>query len=180
MSQQLVQYRVCDQCPSETEAVQTDRLSLNGFVYEIDLCATHSGMLYGQVMQWADQGTKITEPKMLDKPKVYASTPAEPRALTVVPEAPTAPEVPHTAFRWALTDHARERMVERGFTMQEVLFACESPEVVTQGSGDRANLSQHLHGRCLVIVDPVTCSVITVKVNGETKQSWQAKQKEHV
>lgn len=175
MSQEVVTYRVCDLCPTDMEAVVTDRVTLNGYGYEVDLCREHSAELYAAVMRFADCGVLVREPSVLDKPKVYASAPVQPRPAVEKPAVPEASELlPLSALDWTLSAHAEERMEERGFTKAEVLLACAEPEVVLPPARPEVSpCEQRKRGRCLVVVDPGVRRVVTVKVAGETRHTWK-------
>lgn len=180
---QTILYRVCD-TPHETErlATQTEKFSLNGYRYEVDTCEECSAQLYGTLMAWADRGTCVGEPTVFDRPTL-----ARERTIVMSETAPAVAEqpaverrhqpraaLPRTAERWRLTQHALERIEERGFTKEQVLWACERPEVVEPEMDH--GVEQRRRGRCLAVVDPVSFDVVTVKVAGETRHTWQQAQ----
>lgn len=174
MAQETRTYRVCDVCPVDVDATTTDKFTLNGYGYEIDLCAEHSAELYGAVMRFADRGTQVREPSVLDKPKVYAPRDEVPRKSVPTQVQPQERVLPLSTMEWTLSAHAEERMVERGFTRTDVLLACVEPEVVLPPLHPETNpCEQRKRGRCLLVVDPGSHRVVTVKVAGETRHTWK-------
>lgn len=189
MGKQVVRYRTCDKCPAEVNAAVTDKLMFNGVRYDIDLCETHSMELFSTMMAWCDLGTKVGETTRFDQQQIAreVTVDLEPKKslfiTTVVEEEPEAepappaptpirkvladdPELPLTASRWTLTPHAKEKMQSRGFTLAEVLWAAERPEVSSTDKDaaghDRRDRQLRTRGRCTAVVDPFTDEVITV------------------
>jgi hypothetical protein len=174
MSGQVVIYRVCDKCSGEVAATVTDKLSLNGHRYEVDLCDEHSTALHAAVLAWAELGKKTGSPSRWDVARTHTgeirggATPAPTRTRTPEPvEQPArlVEELPASAARWRLSEHAEQRMTERGFTRREVLMAAERPEVVMPPD-DRGGREQKW-GRCLVVVSVDAPVILTVKVAGQ-------------
>lgn len=185
MTRETVLYHVCDSPHPESSgdvlATHVDKFSLNGYRYEIDTCDACSAALYGQLMAWADLGTCVGEPTVFDRTAapvnqtVIVAPPVQvAEAEPAIPERRTGPRkvLPRTAERWTFSQHALDQMVERQFTREEVLWACERPEIVTPEFDERGGETRK-RGRCLAVVDPYTATVITVKISGETKESWR-------
>jgi hypothetical protein len=179
MGREVITYRVCDRCTRETVATSTDKFSLNGYRYEVDLCEEHSAMLYSQLMKWADIGKCVGEPTYIDTVSAKARS-AQP--VVVAPRAakPTENEkavaaalkrdpLPASAERWTLTEHACQRRDERGLDMYEVLMACERPHSVTPSKKD-PGMEERFRDDILVVVDPSTQRVLTCgRLNAERK-----------
>ena len=53
------------------------------------------------------------------------------------------------------TDHARDQMVDRGITEEEVEFVLNEPEITRPGDSDCLVLTAHPNGRFIKIVVPV-------------------------
>jgi hypothetical protein len=180
------QITVCDRCPVGREllATTTERFGIGESWWEIDLCQTHADALERDVQAWARLGRTSSAPQtgsyFDDASKERAKRAAELRARQTVTTAPRfvepvvepvsplrAAELPVTADRWRITKHAEERMVERGFTRHDVLMAAERPELVQPAPtrpGEDNHCREHKRGRCMVIVDPDTNDIRTVKI----------------
>lgn len=170
---EVVVYRVCDMPhKKETKAEATERVILNGHKWEIDLCADCSAGMLSAVMKYADHGTKTGEPTVFDKPRrpTTSVTPA-PRPMpepVVIPQTQREP-MPASAERWRLTQHALERMEERGLDMYEVLMTAERPQQSTPSKKDPAAQERFRDG-VLVVVKPDTLEVLTcVRLNENRK-----------
>lgn len=175
MARETVVYKVCDY-PHKRDVVatHTDRVVLNGFKYDIDLCQKHHDELEATVGRWTELGT------LKGQPTVFDTAPA-PRSITL-PQAPrkqvdpVAEELrraaamgreplPPTAERWLVNDHAAQRMRERGVDLYEVLMAAERPEqdIPAPPRGpDRPHVRERLRGDVKLFVDVDRAEVLTV------------------
>lgn len=177
MTKQVMQYRVCDCCPTEPPAVVTEKLQLNGARVELDLCQKCSDRLYSDFLGWADKGTpigngtvfdqqrQITGPVLvnLDVPKKVSDRPtviSEEMTEEPTPIARNQPASPPTAHRWIFTDHALERVQERNLNVDEVLFAAERPAFVYPSKTD-PGLEVRTLNNVTAIVDPILFEIIT-------------------
>lgn len=188
MPNELIKYRICDKCPNETLAVETHKVSLNGYRYELDLCEEHAAQLYVVVMDWADLGTLVGEPTVFDKPRVLASERAErqlgdktPRVRrpSVEPEpvAHTGPVVADYAHKWTFTDHARLRLGQREISEWDALRAAERPEYTRPDKKKRPDALRHYRGDLFVVVNPYTHEIITAARPSEDESSPTIKEK---
>jgi hypothetical protein len=64
-------------------------------------------------------------------------------------------------MKWRLTDHARERAEQRGYTVHDVLEAAARPDH-TYASVRDPELTIHERAGCRVVVDGRSCAIITV------------------
>ena len=156
----------------DVDATKTQVLSLNGYVYEVDTCESCDAEVHGAFMAIADWGRLKREPRVLDK--------IAPPRTTVTPQAmpkPPAPKeeprelMPQVAERWRPSEHARQRMAERGFNLYDVLMTCERPEY-TRPHLDDPDRELRKRGRCVVVVEPEFFRVVTVL----TADEFQAEQ----
>ncbi len=181
MGAKQIVFRVCDiHDDNKTHATETVKLSHNGHRYELDVCDEHSAELYGAFHSWADFGRKTGEPTVFDKPMRVAgpivrspepetTTPVEAAATKII-EVPQCVQLPLGTDRWIITTHAWERMELRKFSREDVLLAAERPEMVqpadprSQYAKDKPHIREHKRGRCLAVVDPDDCVILTVKI----------------
>lgn len=185
MTKRLMQFRICDKCPSETDAVVTERIGHNGETFSLDLCQKHSDALALAIAKWTDAGTRIgtasrfdarrsvARPTVVDLEPLKAAAPVIDLDATPEPEAPpvarrTLPAYPMVADRWELTSHARDRMASRRITEPQVRHAAERPE---QSLPSKRNPSCELRTRegVTVVVNPFTEEVLTVYRSDEAE-----------
>lgn len=172
----MLRYRVCDECDSE-DGVRTNKININGHKYEIDTCRKCADELEDDMRRWTDIGTKTGEPSIFDTPResvrlVLDAGPSfhTPAVESAISREQRVEELPATAQRWTLTDHAKERMEERGFNLRDILWAAERPETVLPNK-NRPGTFSHARGGCVVIVSPDTLSVLTVKYSDQHPMS---------
>ena len=75
---------------------------------------------------------------------------------------------PAASVGWRLTRHAEEAAAARGFTLAEVLLACEAPQVAYPGY--LPGRMVHQRDRVAVVVCPDSRTVITVLLR--SNQPW--------
>lgn len=158
----VIKYRVCDRCPGEVLAEAPHKLTVDGWRYEIDLCAEHWVLLKAMLDEWTLAGTLLGEPTVFDKVRPYSVPPEY--ARKVLPTAPeevtyTGPVVADIADKWFVTEHAQLRMTERGIRLDEVLRAAEWPERVTASTKREGH---YVHRRGDVKVVTHAHKIITV------------------
>ncbi len=108
---------------------------------------------------------------MLDKVPVPKTT-VIPQALPKPAPVREEPRelMPRVAERWRPSEHAEERMAERGFNLYDVLMTCERPEY-TRPAYERPDRELRKRGRCVAVVEPEYFHVITVLTADELQAS---------
>lgn len=75
---------------------------------------------------------------------------------------------------WRLTSHARERMADRGITIDQVEAVLRHPELTLPDPKGRSDdVRCHVGGDVLVIANHVYREVITVGINGASSLDWE-------
>lgn len=191
MTKQLIQFRVCDKCPGEVEAAVTDKIMFNGSKYDLDLCERHSLELFSDMMAWADLGTKTGESSVFDRQRearavtVKVDAPkrpvAEPEPTDVEPASAVTPirsviandpDLPLTAARWNISNHANQRIELRELTLAEVLWAAERPEFSATDKTD-PTLQERRRNNVAVIVNPLENLIVTAYLVDEADRKAQ-------
>lgn len=188
MTKKIMQYRICDKCSRDTEAVVSERIGFNGETFSLDLCQSHSDELNDDLMSWAKVGTKIGTTNKWDAKRIVTGptlVSVEPlrKPPTVIdvrePEPVTVtrrqlPSYPMTAARWNVTHHAKERLDEREISIDLALFAAEAPELTRPSRYDQ-DCELRTRNQVTVVVDPVDESILTVYTAGEPEDDQVAR-----
>src|SRR5258708_7651411 len=66
------------------------------------------------------------------------------------------------ARKWTLTRHARERMMERGFTPADVLMAVTMPKTTMRQPWRGPDIALHIRDDCRVVVNDRCHQIVTV------------------
>jgi hypothetical protein len=168
MARQSKIVRTCDRCLRDTEATSLVAFCHDRISYELDLCELHEQMFDSDLMGWARLAREVkTQPHAARKwvpgarfaEKVVIPTSV---ARTVVMEAEVAgaPALPRDADEWHITEHAKERMAERGVSVKDALWAAAFPD--STRPGDRPGLTIHRHGDTHVVVAAHDKTIVTV------------------
>lgn len=183
--------RVCDRCAfgNEKPATHNRIFSIGDFAYRIELCDVHADMFDRDMAGWerlaaitgepmrkqsqfftaerVAEGRRIAELRTRAAEQVAVETFAQKRRAEIDAEEERLAEqharqsIPG-ALGWRLTNHARERMVQRGFTVAEVLHAAAQPDTVFIQPWRGPHTAIHQYGDCRAAVDTSTKKVITV------------------
>jgi hypothetical protein len=155
-------------------ATQTVKVSFGGADYELDLCAEHGSKFDDLMWSWLSTAREASGPvslapvitdRLRDAP---VEAPSLPEKFLPPPPEPvvTKTELDILRIRWALTDHARERIDERGpvfgFSLDDVLVAAEKPERAHRDRNGGVDLWVHWRGNVKVVVNRHERLVITV------------------
>lgn len=141
--------------------------------WELELCAKHAAELDDTLWGWLRLGREKSDQvafgavqplseRLRVAPAVRPTLPAK----FAEPKPPTRSEMDLLALRWPLTDHAKERLEERGpiygFTLEDVLRAAERPERTHKDRQGRENIWIHWRGNVKVTLDRERGVIITV------------------
>lgn len=168
----------CVRCMTPRKAATIERLSYGSSTYQLPLCDQHADKFQLDMFGWSRCGDVVEEfvsfaPKVEVQERnlgrlvvshlhIPAQAPApEPEAVEVPPRPQprfdTSPLI--KAERWSFSQHARDRMEQRGVSEDEALWCAEFPDVVRDGEDGRR---VHSRGPIKVVVDPETNVIITV------------------
>lgn len=78
------------------------------------------------------------------------------------------------ALDWRLVNHARERMLERNFTIEEVLRTAAQPAVVRRQPWRGPEFAVHERDDCRVVVNDQTKAIITVINRNSTLETEES------
>jgi hypothetical protein len=187
-----VKRKVCDRCPTgrELPATRSMQFSLGDTKWEIDVCEKHGDQLEREFGSWGSLGremaraygdSRLYTPEYAEESRRVAELrtkqSAEDRAkspvvdleplgdvavTTAEPESERRQTTPTDGRPWSFTDHARERLEERGVDILDALHTATSPFVTRQAQ--HPPLLIHERGEVKVVVDPITRSIITVGI----------------
>lgn len=154
-------------------ATQTVSVEFAGTHYELDLCQEHADAFDHIMWSWLTVaretgGPQSLAPVMTDRLREAAAVvPSLPERLRPPPpEVVTKTELDILRIRWSLTEHARERIDERGpifgFIVDDVLVAAEKPERSHRDRNGGVDLWVHWRGNVKVVVNRRERVVITV------------------
>lgn len=192
----------------EKEASTERVFCLDELWYELNLCEDHAKMFDRDWTGWTRLATDIDPPsgrerhsewfsaerkreterirELRDKANTQAASAefalrraAEIELETAQREELNARQSIPGALEWRLVNHARERMLERGFTIHEVLTTAASPGTVVRQPWRGPDIAVHQRGDCRVVVNDRTKAIITVINRGvalETEQAHAARQ----
>lgn len=183
---------VCNRCiPSKAKEVTVKRtFALDGSWYELPLCDEHAATFDRDLGRWtmiADEidapngrtkseyftaerrreALRIAELRTKAANKIASENFAERRRAELDAEAEDRAEhearqtIPG-ALNWNLTDHARERMAERGFSIFDTLQAAAQPKQTFRQPWRGPFVAVNQHGDCRVIVNEAEKLIITV------------------
>lgn len=183
MARREVKAKFCDSCIKDTPATTTQKFSLNGVDYEIDLCEKHADALTRDFLGWARLARERERPTMFrssESVRAYTTgtSPASPPPAakrTPTPPVddkptPTLVAIPETAKNWTLSVHAEQQLEDRGpehgFDRRDVYLACVQPTHAYEAEGGNW---RHVRGPVSLIVDRQRKKVVTVMPNA---QEW--------
>ena len=185
--QQIV--KVCDRCPlgkNPTKATRTIRFGFGDTFWDIDVCEKHGDMLERELYAWGLLGKAVedrptsrfgadyghagrrlaelrTQQSREDRETVEAArdyaaaaTGTELLARTAGPQA----AAPDDAADYVFTEHALQRMQERGVKAIDAIWAASAPTV--KRPGRHHGLMVHERAGTKVVVNPSTKTIITV------------------
>lgn len=183
---------VCDRCafgkerPSTTERV----LSVDDSFFKLKLCESHGQMFDRDISGWTRvasemdapvarrksqyftdeikrENARITELRQKANDAAASKEFAERRRVEI--EAQQAREAELHARQsvpggllWRLTDHARERTAQRGFTFEEVFSTAAFPEHTIEQPWRGPHIAVQQRGDCRIAVNTNTHAIITV------------------
>ena len=172
---------LCGRCFLPTPSTTTERLTFGTSSYDIDLCDAHADALRRDLYSWTRCGRPVEENPLWRRPL----TPADDRLGTVkasyvhvpsagghiveaqpeaVPPPPEPASLPHLRIvgdigRWRMSEHALERSVQRGISVEDAVLAAESPDLTVPG---RNGAHIHTRGDVNAVVDRERCVILTV------------------
>lgn len=145
----------CVRCFDDHPADVTVRVMVGSDVYALNLCSAQATKLQAEQMKWARYGT----PVMPDPPRIGADTrPKLPRAR--IKEKPVQIGLPINFERWGITEHAQERLAQRGVTEAQVLWCAEFPD--TKLPGRTPDTMVYKQGQVQIVVNPFRHEILTV------------------
>jgi hypothetical protein len=190
VAQRNIENRVCDRCDFSraAEATTHRNFTIDETHYRLELCDKHAAMFDRDLGTWTllaaeveptrarsqffgeeerRRTARIRELKERANSEAASQAFAERRAKEIDSETLqraefNARQLIPGALKWRLTDHARERMVERGFAIEEVLRAAATPGVVIRQPWRGPAIAVHSLGDCRVAVNESTYAIITV------------------
>lgn len=180
----------CDRCAFGTEKPATTHrtFAIDDRYYKIDLCEKHAEAFDRDLGSWTRLSTDIDNPfagkqssttytrvDAEDARRILAQSDEvrrqkEQSVLAQQQAEKLAKKAEEQAFglipgarKWTLTRHARERMMERGLTLTEVLMAVTMPATRTpRAQAGQTHQTICMRGDCKVVVDERTHEIITV------------------
>lgn len=191
MAKRRVQVKVCDRCPigKEKPATRTVRFSLDKTTWDIDLCEQHGGMIERELYAWGRLGREVEDADQVGRmfgskyhhdarrlSELRSTQAAADREHATVGEPSTnartllasvsgpQPAAPSDASEYVFTDHARERLEERGVRVIDAIWAASAPTV--RRPARQQGLAVHERGGVKVVLNPQTKAIITVAVVG--------------
>lgn len=188
MASVRIPVRICDRCLMGKEKPATTKrtFAIEDRYSEIDLCDQHADAFDRDIGQWiqlatdienpydrAGRSTTFTRERAEDAKRVIEQSAALQRqheqsvleaerakAMIKKAEEDAFKAIPG-AMKWTLTRHARQRMMERGFTPTEVLMAVTVGNIVKQPWRGPA-VEVHSRAGCRVVVETRTHQIVTV------------------
>lgn len=188
--------KICDRCPlgkNPTKAARTIRFGIGDRRWDIDVCEKHGDMLERELYAWGLLGRDVEESsparfgadygangrrlaelrtqqsqqdrEALEAARDYAgaATGTEMLAKASGPQA----AAPTDAGEYVFTQHAIERMAERGVKALDALWAASAPTIKRPGT--HKGLMVHERGGTKVVVNPATKTIITVAMPDDRK-----------
>lgn len=170
-----VQRKTCDRCTKMTNAEKTERFTYDGVDYEMDLCSQHLLDLSRDMRKWTAVARELETPygELTKAGEAWHATierESSKKVATVQPlryinldaELDDIPdEEPPEYSEWTMTEHAKERQLERGFTHKQVMQAVTHPEnVYPSPKGVGYRIQQR--GPVAVVTYPEHRAVVTV------------------
>lgn len=157
-------------------ATQTLPLTFGSTNYLLDLCDEHAGQFQDYIYGWLSMAREADEPTSLAPimterlREATVEAPTLPDKFIVLPPPPepvvTKTELDIIKLRWVLTEHAKQRIDERGpafgFSMDDVFIAAEKPERAHRDRNGGINLWVHWRGNVKVVVNRIERVVVTV------------------
>lgn len=172
MAQRAIKQKICDRCLKDTLATDTVRFSVGDTEYEIDVCEKHADMFQRDISGWTRVAREKERPNFFARSDVQRERHNSIRVETQqrARPAPTEPknhppiERPEVRVSWYLSQHAEERLEERGpvygFERKDVFLAAQAPEEVTpQAEEDRF---MYVRGKVALIVSRQSSTILTV------------------
>ena len=191
MARRMVKVRTCDRCPigKEKPSTLTQRFSMGDTHWQIDLCEQHGAMFEREIYAWGrlgeevepvsapirfgtsyvEQARRVAELRTQQSEADRAAR-ADEQAQQIVASAHHAlPGAPSDADAYVFTDHARERLAERGVSVVSALWAASAPHV--RRPGRQPGLMVHERNGTKVVLNPHTKAIITVAIVEEHRKA---------
>lgn len=159
------------------KATETIKVTYGGRTYLLDMCGDHARQFDDTLWSWlrvareeSDSVTFTGGPAMSDRlreaPAVIPQLPDKFLEPEPEPEVVTRTQLEIIKLRWTLTEHAKERIDERGpifgFSMDDAFVAAEKPERTHRDRNGGTGLMVHWRGNVKVVVDTYARTIITV------------------
>lgn len=200
----------CNRCGfgSELPATTERTFSIEDAHYKLDLCEEHGKLFDREMGRWSMVADDVEAPTIRHRSEYFTSERvreakriaelrakvaeqaaskefAQRRALEIEAESAVKEEAHarHSipgAMAWGLTTHARERMVERGFTISEVLQTVAHPAAIVEQPWRGPFIEVRQRGDCRVAVNAQEKAIITVIDRSdvlETEPQFQSPEK---
>lgn len=159
MAKREVAVKDCDRCGGRKKpATQTRRWGLDKDQFEIDLCDEHGSAFDRDMGMWARLSRDITPEVYKHQYDMTRERGIERAKSVFAPAVPSDPSIvvvqklPAKFHTWSLTDHAKQRCVERGVSERDALIAASDPSIAFP---DPKNPEYWMHQRgdihCIVV-----------------------------
>lgn len=172
-----VEKPACGRCFTPTLATTKRKFSVDDSHYLINLCDKHAAMFDKDFLTWSNYGyddeaylpaQRMFTVDQIERQKAAAELRAKQAPEPMLPVAEPARVLPihvEHAMRtaWSMTAHARERMIERGYTELEVLQTATHPDAVIDADGNWYGPDCNVYQLrdCQIVVKPKAKLVIT-------------------
>lgn len=170
MGQRAVRQTICDRCLKDTLATTTVRYSVGDVDYEFDACEHHADMFQRDITGWTRISREKERATFFGRSKVvledHRSRNVE-RRVKPREETPEHPPIEHPVVRksWYLSQHAEERLEERGpqfgFARRDVFLCAQAPESV-EPNPTNPDTWIYVRGKVALIVSRIESTILTV------------------
>lgn len=191
----------CDRCirGNEKTAVTERKFVIDGLGYKLELCEQHGDAFDRDLGVWIQLAQDIDNPFAGTKSSTMFTKEDNERQRSVLQQSDEvrrnteqsifakkqaerlAEEAEHEAYNkipgakiWTLTRHARERMMERNFTVAEVLMTVTMPATRVPDLADPSE-TLCIRDRCIAVVNPRTHVIITIRDRDEEMANLSVK-----
>lgn len=79
-----------------------------------------------------------------------------------------------TPTSWHLTEHARDQLAERAIAPSELVALLDHPDVILPGAARLPGSARYVRGSVMALVDVQRRAVVTVMLDGSSKDDWEA------
>lgn len=193
MSRRMVRKTLgdCDACMTPTPAVEERTFTFSGGTFRLKLCDRCADRFLETMLTWGPRiGTLVEEQSQtfrrptretqpasrgtvvwsyLAVPEVVASVVDESAddeeefPIVVRPRARADEDLPAGHEAWSFSEHAKERLIERGFTKAEALWCAMHPDQTKPSPSEKyPGCVVHIRGPVRVVVNPKINSIVTV------------------